>query len=755
MENRLMFPRADRAQREIMDALKKTDDICMDALKRTDDNYLNMRDDFSRLSDKVDKVESYLKSLNTIAAFIDGLRAPENKALVERLVEAELNASLLDSTDTNSTSHTHEEVALQRVHSTENPEMMHRNPVLTAGHTVMAHRLLHWRSIKELLAGKSLEDDYVMAFEERKGILRLYGKGQGKDSYDGAVSGTASSPASSASDEMGPRSPHDLASQDSCWGDLSLGLPNIVDGKFFQNEKHHLGGLTRDGDLQLDKNAMYSLMESYLSNIHILHPILDRIRLRRMVEKVWRDYNPVEATANKSPFLPNAPYQRGGHTMKRKYSIGGTSPEDKKGATITNGVHSSTSSQLPRRTSTVIVLLVMALGKICQYKDPLPGFAPVFEGSSSSTVQTMSPITNSSSPLIPSELRGITGLRAGQGFATFNAKGMRKGDRNVDVVPGLAYFATATSILGTLQGNDLAFAQAYLLAALYTAQLACVLESWTWITNACRVCCFLVRDPSFSREKDMKRVDLTRFVYLASLQLESDILAEFDLQPSVLQDIDPDGKIGVPYGVVEDAIDIEFTSQPDDILLYYTYQLSLRKCMNDWQRHLYPPSRGDNEINVDIKGKGNYSIDDRNHCEQTLTKLRDMMQKHPELSWEETEEPSNYINAARLRGKYYGAKYFIHRPFLRYALHTFTEANLNPRVMERYLEFAKDPSSHKLEKMAPTDLSKDDLNDWWSLQFLISCHLCVEAAKKSTTAFDGVLKEQRLMITNLFGTAHA
>jgi hypothetical protein len=70
----------------------------------------------------------------------------------------------------------------------------------------------------------------------------------------------------------------------------------------------------------------------------------------------------------------------------------------------------------------------------------------------------------------------------------------REGDRNVDVIPGLAYFTRAAEILGALQGgNDLLHVQANLLAALYTSQMACVIESWTWIQSACRACHFLVK----------------------------------------------------------------------------------------------------------------------------------------------------------------------------------------------------------------------------------------------------------------------
>ena len=64
----------------------------------------------------------------------------------------------------------------------------------------------------------------------------------------------------------------------------------------------------------------------------------------------------------------------------------------------------------------------------------------------------------------------------------------------MDVMPGMAYYAIASDILGNLQGgNDLAHAQACLLAALYTGQLAHPFSSHGWISQAARACQVLVQ----------------------------------------------------------------------------------------------------------------------------------------------------------------------------------------------------------------------------------------------------------------------
>lgn len=44
------------------------------------------------------------------------------------------------------------------------------------------------------------------------------------------------------------------------------------------------------------------------------------------------------------------------------------------------------------------------------------------------------------------------------------------------------------------------------------------------------------------------------------------------------------------------------------------------------------------------------------------------------MQWNDTEEPANEINAARMRAKYYGSRYIIHRPLFYHALHNNTRA---------------------------------------------------------------------------------
>jgi hypothetical protein len=66
--------------------------------------------------------------------------------------------------------------------------------------------------------------------------------------------------------------------------------------------------------------------------------------------------------------------------------------------------------------------------------------------------------------------------------------------RNIDVMPGMAYYSYATDILGNHHGGlSVAHAQAFILAALYISQFARVLESWSWISSACSVTIVLLK----------------------------------------------------------------------------------------------------------------------------------------------------------------------------------------------------------------------------------------------------------------------
>jgi hypothetical protein len=147
------------------------------------------------------------------------------------------------------------------------------------------------------------------------------------------------------------------------------------------------------------------------------------------------------------------------------------------------------------------------------------------------------------------------------------------------------------------------------------------------------------------------------------------------------------------------------------------------------------------------------------------------------MRWDDKDPPAEDINVARLRAKYYGARYIIHRPLLHHALHPMAQkpatqpaaaespalsvvssaqSYVSPSIphaqhsesMERWpsdmappprISTSQDPQPPSLKDLGPKVLN--------------ACVSCIEAAMHSTIAFDGV--KGRPIVTNIFGTAHA
>ena len=402
-------------------------------------------------------------------------------------------------------------------------------PSVSIEHATAAHRLLHWPSIHTIVNKSapirmlSVQPDYVMQMEEAKGVLRVYGRGQGRestiDSYGSPPSASqqgSNSPSSSTSTKNeDPASPAS-SPPEGLWGSGSVPATN--------NEKPAstvAGGITSVNSLDIHPRTMRGLLNSYLENFHILHPFLEKSRLTRMFERFSMRYNKSDQVLSKALFAgpaSNAALDalRDGSSglpkaAKRKYSSGhySTSSESNTTPTLPNP-----EIRLEHNISTAIVLLVMALGKIADHKEQLPG--PVHVPGDRQEMQNalrQSPArmhANSRSPPPSVEQSPKSSNYAGTNPSIHSLLSGPRTDTssprplpddisnlplNVDVIPGLAYYAKATDILGNLHGlNDLTHVQAHLLAGLFAGQLARTFESWSWIHSACIACRFIVRE---------------------------------------------------------------------------------------------------------------------------------------------------------------------------------------------------------------------------------------------------------------------
>lgn len=654
------------------------------------------------------------------------------------------------------------ESALRESHQSFFNELKEQN-VVVDGHRTAAHNLiLQWPSVCRLLhaAGVDIKEDYVTRCEDRE-VLNVHAREDRAYPHDGTHAQRVRRSAPNETISVNRVVPQ------SDGGDGACSYGSAYDPPQLQLPTSQ-GGIRADGSLDLDRDTVNSLLDSFMKNIHILHPFLDRRTLRKMFDTF------IEQTSGNiydTGFVQDAATmdQR---PLKRRRSNYGTS-----NMFVEPGSSGSAGSHTELTPANAIIWLVLALGKICLCKEPLTealnssndtmdgdshqvqGHAGLYRHSPPSgsrdfrpkpSMQTSTPPTSSSSNLTTQGLNNTPRLTD------------KCGVRKVDIVPGLAYYAKATEILGTQgDGHELVHAQMFLLAALYKGQLARVGESMSWIARAGNAVRLLLDRHKLYNENywtvigDVRKQHQTgqariktsheNLIVLASctcVQLESDILAEMRLPSSNIQALET--LLLMPHNISDHEKDVHGTMGLDDatdsyetVLLAYSAQMFLRTKLNQIHREIY----GDQYLHRTLKQvremfKGHEAILER--WRQTLP---------PSLRWHDDDAPSSNILHARLRAKYWGARYVIHRPFLDYALHI-----MPCLVGGRSIEQAAKDVHDNTRAMADIHLF-EAIACVRSEEFWKAVNVCIEAAMQSTVAFDGI--PGRLIVTNIQGTAHA
>jgi len=381
--------------------------------------------------------------------------------------------------------------------------------MLPVDHTTGAHHLREWPFVLGLFTRAAITNEaYVMEEETNRGCLRIYGRGEGSRSKDDRErSQGLGSPANS--DESGSVAPS--PPQDGLWG---CGFQAGFAAEPQRSNQPHAGGLNPDGSLKLDEKTVRRLHGSYLRNIHILQPFLDKQRLDRMVDSFIRSYSP--SLVMRSPFaVPSVPASvvnsdaHVGIGSKRKRSIPANPiPPPVSGPTSPSALPLRRAQWPEHSIANALVLLVLALGKICEHKEPLPGPTgsadqsnptgtsprPFQTGSPTTAIRPSPPSTNSTISGVASPSDDAPRLFSRSRRSSFDGLSVsERGPRNIDVIPGLAYYAYASYILSNHRASiDLFSAQACVLAGLYMGQLARPLESWRWIFDACANCRLLI-----------------------------------------------------------------------------------------------------------------------------------------------------------------------------------------------------------------------------------------------------------------------
>jgi hypothetical protein len=175
----------------------------------------------------------------------------------------------------------------------------------------------------------------------------------------------------------------------------------------------------------------------------------------------------------------------------------------------------------------------------------------------------------------------------------------------------------------------------------------------------------------------------------------------------------------------------------------YLAQLYLRKHLNRIHKMFYHPS-------VDLRT----GPDEKDFTDVSVVtaEVENMNWCAPSLKFAESDPPADNILAARLRAKYWGAQVITYRPFIKQILQFSHNVAHTPGADhgDQALHFSEFRERVTAPQIHPDAKVVTDINP----KVIEYANLGIRALISSTQAFHGV-DNQRLIITNVFGTAHA
>jgi len=387
-----------------------------------------------------------------------------------------------------------------------------KEPSIPVNHTTGAARLLLVAPIREMCkkvmdSSKIRSEKYPIVQEGKRGLLRVYGRGEGQDYtpgyhqefHDYQSEGT---PGDSHSDVSSPSGEE--------WGQCG-GLTPPGNPPGYPPLEITRGGISSEGMPDFSRETVFELVRSYNKNINNMHQLLIPRHLDTMVEHFLKSLPEGQARARQLSSLV------GGHAPAAGFvGAGGyrnpESPGNKRKRSPGTADYPDVPSMLEykpghpfRSISTALVLLVLALGKICQVEGKISDVYTSSETESDGSFSSSPTVRNGHppSPVLNSPSMAAMGImspkeqprsRRASVEGAFQSRSNASKPRNLDVIPGLAYFALATDIIGNqLAGNTLQHVHANILAGLYHGQLARVMESYAYIHAACRALQVILR----------------------------------------------------------------------------------------------------------------------------------------------------------------------------------------------------------------------------------------------------------------------
>lgn len=157
-------------------------------------------------------------------------------------------------------------------------------------------------------------------------------------------------------------------------------------------------------------------------------------------------------------------------------------------------------------------------------------------------------------------------------------------------------------------------------------------------------------------------------------------------------------------------------------MILYSTQIYLRNILNSAHANLHGVNHSE-------------EFTDPDECYAIRQAIDDWCSMLPVyLVWDDSDPPAKDINIARLRAKYYGARYVILRPVLYHCLQVYS----TPK--QSFDDAGGSTSCSSPLSRVPSEMAR-------------ACRQCINAAIQSTIAFDNV-PGGRPIVTNIFGTAH-
>lgn len=609
-------------------------------------------------------------------------------------------------------------------------------------HTTLAGLLLEWPSIRELTKthlereGVRFISEYPISQEQSRGLLIPYGRGE-----DSHPRRHREASAQANADVADDGSDHASPSPRTEWG--RVGGPNPSDPV-----EYHGGALTPQGSPDFSESKVWMYVESFKENILHMHPIVQARQVDAWVKgfletlpKASTSAPQVQATP---AFAVESPVETTGSKRKR-------SPPAEDATTAAAQPHRIGP---PNRTiHSALVLMILALGKVCLSRDRVPDAVHNGDPNAHST-----PILRNGVPGSPSQgsppgflSRSLsTGApspvdeRSSQPRrSSFNSAGGRNSyglKRNYDSVPGLEYFAVGSDVLGNHIGsyNNMKAVYAFIFAGLFQGQLARPLESFAHIMQAGHKLQVIMR-PSLDKMRRFKeggifipdaKYNQLALAYWTCLQLESDLIAEFTLPASNLLQYEED--MPPPNMSLLDDF-------PQRVLDSYLGQLYLRRHLNSIHRMFYSP-----DDPVRPRGEATFK-----NVDLVAGAVQGMHWVSKNFAFREDDPPADDILAARLRAKYWGAQVLTYRPFVRQILQ-FSHSRKHPQSPNPALTVSEFRPDIDVPRMNPLAKTGSDID----ARLLELAKKGIKALIESTRPLHG-LEDKRPIITNVFGTAHA